>query len=298
MKKMQKYLAILSVLVICLSSTPALATNLEKNSASKTYTVSEEDIIAQLQTMSDAELYQIGYTSQDIKQLRNFDYFKALSERASLDNETLALYGYTPEEIQTLRDYVASGGRAKKTISPNTLTLSMSFSGITAGKQATCKVVWTWKRVALAKCIDCFAVAWKTTNGATINYINSSSNQMVVNWTKINPNAIGKNTLTFNEKWQVKDNQSIYVKMGIGTNDYFAYTGTGTFKLGSTSGTFKEFYIDAAYGHYYILATPSISVNILTGSVDISFKGAGIKDTRHLKRVYNANFKVVQNYDD
>lgn len=298
MKKIQKSLAFLLALIICFLSTPALANDLEKNSTSKTYTISEESIIAELQAMSDTELYQMGYTKQDIEQLRNFDYFKALSERASLDNETLALYGYTPDEIQTLRDYVASGGRAKKTISPNTLTLSMSFSGITTGKQATCKVVWTWKRVALAKFTDCVAVAWKTTNGATINYVKSSSNRMLVKWTKINLNAVGSNVLTFYKDWQVNSNESIYVKMGMGTSDYFAFTGTGTFTLKATSGTFKEFYIDIGYGHYFILASPSISVNILTGSISISFKGAGTKDTRHLKRVYNASFKVVQNYDD
>lgn len=298
MKKLSKLTALLLAFVLCLSTMSAFASELNELEKPQTYVISEEEMIAQLQSMSDEELKEQGYSDDAINEIREFDYFEALSERAALDDETLLLYGYTEDEIEDLRAYVQSGGRLRKTISSNTLTLSLNFSSVASGKQGKGTVIWNWKRVALIKYLDCVAVAWKTTNGATLNYAPSSSNRMVTTWTKININASGDNTILLYDDWKVNSNESIYVRVGIGSDDYFAYKGVGTFVLKSTSGTFKEFYIDVGYGHYYLLATPTISVNILSGGISISFKGTQTIDTRHLKRVYDAGFNQVLNYDD
>lgn len=187
MKKLSKLTAILLVFALCLSTMSAFAGESEN---SQTYVINEEEIITQLQAMSDEELKEQGYSDDAINEIREFDYFEALSERAALDDETLLLYGYTEDEIEDLRAYVQSGGRLRKTIDPNTFTMK------------------------------------------------------------------------------------------------------------TDSGTFNNFYIDVAYGHYYHLVTPSISINVLTGSVSVSFKNDTRIDDKHLRRVYNSNFRVVHNYDD
>lgn len=298
MKKLNSFISLLLSVVLCFSATTVLANNINENNDGQTYVIKEEDMISQLQAMTDEELKSYGYQDNEIKEIRDFNYFEALSERAAMDDKTLLLYGYTEDEILELRDYVASGGRLRKTISSNTLTLSLSFSNIVAGKQGLGTVRWNWKRVALIKYTDCIAVAWKTTSGATLNYAPSSSYRMTTVWTKINVNASGAQTINLYDNWKVNSNESIYVRVGIGSDDYFAYSGVGQFMMKATSGNFSEFYIDIGYGHYYLLVTPTISVNVLTGSISISFNGAGQKDERHLKRVYNSRFGVVYNYDD
>jgi len=297
MKKLNKFIAFFLAMALCLSATTAFANDSLTNENIQTYVINEEDMIEQLKSMTDEELKSYGYTDDEISDLRNFDYFEALTERAALDDETLILYGYSEDEIDELRAYVDSNGRLRKTISSNTLTLSLSFSNITEGKQGVGTVKWNWKRVTLIKWTDCIAVAWKTTNGATINYAPSSSYRMTTTMTKIS-NVEGNNTIYFNNDWKVNSNESIYVNVGLGSNDYFAFSGIGKFMIKSTSGTFKEFYIDVGYGHYYLYVTPSISINILSGSISISFKGKCQIDERHIKRVYNSKFAIVHNYDD
>lgn len=277
----------------------AFASELNELEQPQTYVISEEEMIAGLQSMSDEELKEQGYTDDAINEIREFDYFQALSERAALDDETLLLYGYTEEEIEDLRAYVESGGRLRKTIDPNTLTLTLTFSPLmVAGKQGTGTLKWEWQRVTLIKYVDCIAVAWKTTSGSTLYYSPSSSNRMAVTYTRIS-GTVGAYTKTEYFDWKVTDYQSLSVNVPLGaSSNYFAYSGVGQFTMKTDSGTFSNFYIDAAYGHYYLSITPSISIDAFTGKVSISFLGNSTVDDKHLRRVYNSTFKVVNNYDD
>lgn len=65
----------------------------------------EADIYLKLQSMTDRELRESGYTEKEIAQLREFDLGKAIIERASLDDFTLRDMGYTQEDIDILRQY-------------------------------------------------------------------------------------------------------------------------------------------------------------------------------------------------
>lgn len=285
---------VLAIILITIIPMSAFANENEPNS--QTFIVSEEEIIEKLKNTSDEELQKMGYTSKEIEEIRTFDYFEALSERAKLSDEILALYNYSPEEICELRNYVASGGKTKGKINSNSLTITLKFSNITNGKQATGTVSWKWNKTTLIQLIDCVAVAWKTTSGATINYSKVDGNNVAVTLTKINPNVAGAATTTAKVEWNVNDNQSIYARVPIGTYGYFAYTGTGKFIMKATSGTFNEFYIDCSYAHFTIKATPNISLSFSGIGVSISFIG-GLNDDMHIKRVYNASFGIVENYE-
>lgn len=284
------FLTFLQILIIPMSAFACVEENVNQS-----FSISEEEIIHQLQSMSDTELLKVGYTTEQIEQIRSFDYFDELSKVSSLDDETLLLYRYTPDEITELRSYIASGGKSRKTISPNTLTISLYFKNKTVGKQADVVVNWEWKRTALIKFIDCVAAAWNTTNGDTINYIPNDKNQVIVNWSKINPNSTEPDKKTATSSWQVNNNQSIYAHIPMGNTNYFAFSGTGTFTIKSTSGTFKEFYMDYGYAHYSVSVKPSISLSKDGLGVSLGFKG-GLSDNRHIKRIYNASFGIVANY--
>lgn len=300
MKKLSKLTALLLAFVLCLSTMSAFASEFNESEDSQTYVINEEEMIAQLQSMSDEELKEQGYSDDAINEIREFDYFEALSERAALDDETLLLYGYTEDEIEDLRAYVQSGGRLRKTIDPNTLTMTLSFSPLMSiGKQDTATINWEWQRVTLIQFVDSVAVAWKTTSGSPLYYVPSSGERMAVTYSKIDPSVSGANLRTEYSSWKVKDYQTIYVNFSLGASTgYFAYRGAGRFTMKTDSGTFNNFYIDVAYGHYYHLVSPSISINVLTGSVSVSFKNDTRIDDKHLRRVYNSNFRVVHNYDD
>lgn len=291
--KMKLFAVVLALVAIAVTPLSVFAS--ENNSDEQIFIIREDEIIENLQKMSDEELLELGYSDEQITELRNFDYFDALAERAALDDETLLLYRYTPEEIEELREYVASGRKARKTISSNTLTISLSFKNKTTGKQADGVISWTWKRAALVKYIDCVAVAWKTTSGATINYIPNSNNKVVATWTKVNPNSTEPNQKTSSSTWQVNNNQSIFARVAMGGTNYFAYSGTGTFTMKATSGSFKEFYIDYGYGHYNVSLEPSVSVSPSGIGVSVSFKG-GLNDEQHIKRLYNASFGIAIQY--
>lgn len=291
---MKKIICTILALVL-ISIIPAQAFANENELNCQTFVVNEEKIIEQLKKSSDEELHKMGYTTQQIEEIRKFDYFEALSARAKLDDETLTLYNYSPDEIQELREYVASGGRAKGKINSNSLKITLKFDNITKGKQANGTISWEWTKTTLIQFIDCVAVAWKTTSGSTINYSKNTNNFVSLTLTKINPNVAGAQTTTATKQWSVKDNQSIYANIPIGTYGYFAFKGSGKFTIKSTSGTFNEFYIDCAYAHYTISATPNISISDGKTNLSISFKG-GLNDDMHIKRIYNASFNIVEDY--
>lgn len=293
--KLLKKMFISAIVLLIVALTPVSVFAEGNYIDSQTFVLREDVIIENLQRMSNDELRNLGYSDDQIIQLRDFDYYEALKKRAALDDETLHLYRYTDDEIEELREYVSDGKKLRKTISPNTLTISLSFKNKVTGKQADGVISWNWQRAALVKFIDCVAVAWKTTNGATINYVPNSNNKVVAIWTKVNPNSTEPAQTTSSSTWQVNNNQSIFAKVAMGGINYFAYSGKGIFTMKATSGTFSEFYIDYGYGHYTIAVTPGISVSPSGVGVSISFKG-GTNDNQHIKRVYNASFGIVIQY--
>lgn len=262
------------------------------------FEINENEYIADLQAQSDAQLSQMGYSELQIAEIREFDYFKALQERASLNDETLLMYGYTMDEIYNLRMFVASGGRLKKTISGSTLQISLTFSSVSAGQSAKGKFSWKWSRVPLMKFMDSIGVAWNSTAGSgKYHYSVVSSNKVHFTYTKIDPSVYGDATVNATTDWNVGAYDSIYAKFTISMGSgYFAFSGYGEFLMKCTSGTVNEFYIDAAYGHYVITWNPNISVTLSGVNISLGFKGTA--DERHIKRLYNKSFSIVEKYDD
>lgn len=87
---MKKLVALfLSLSAIFSFTLPANAVSLEPNLASQTYssseyTISEYDYIASMDALSDQELADLGYTSENIEIIRNAD--------SVLDNEIICLF--------------------------------------------------------------------------------------------------------------------------------------------------------------------------------------------------------------
>lgn len=302
MKTTKKLLSfILAILMLCIPTTVAFAQTTDE--APQVYVINEEEMMEELQSKTDDELSEIGYSTEDIQEIRDFDYFEELSKRAEFDDETLRLYGYTDDEISTLREYVNSDGRTRLTISPNTLTISLGFISRMNGVRATFKLDWEWKRVPIQRNIDCVGAAWRVDKGDKMYFIPYNDEYMTVTYKKINPAAGGPNSASENFKWNGDD---FYTKVPIltsfaGSKDYFSYSGTGRFTISvknTTNERFETLSVAVAYGHYYKTVTIGISASLSATPFSISFTGNSTVDTRQIKRIYNRDFSIFQDYSD
>lgn len=277
----------------------AQASSAEANAT--VYIVNEEEQINSLKAMTDEELLSEGFSAENIQEIRDFDYFEALSERAQLPDETLILYGYTSNEIEELRQYIACGGKARKTISSSTLTLTLRPIRNTAGKSVTFRVTWEWSHRPIIQFIDTVGVAWTTSNGSGSYYFKSENTNDLLHltYTKVDSSAVGPETVNETMSWNNEGvtATSISQKFGIGTSvGYFMFSGYADFTIECTLGYVEEFYIDCAYGHSVVSISPSLTVNRSGPDLTVGFKGA--VDEKHCKRLYNGQtFAVIHNYD-
>lgn len=297
---MKKTMSIILSIVLCFSLTSfAFAKENNGQDDALVFTINEEEQYQLLKAKTNEELSAEGFSTDEIEEIRNFDYFTALSERADLPDETLLLYGYTPHEIDELRQYVSAGPKSRKTISSTTMTLKLEPINKVARKKVTFRLSWNWSRVPFLKFVDCIGASWITSNGSgTFYYDPQSNNKVHLKYTKINPDAHGSSTDSSIE-WpnSMVTNSQVASKFAISIGeDFFAFSGYGDFTLECTSGSVDKFYIDSGYGHSIVSISPGISVSVSGKSVSIGFKGGA--DEKHCKRVYNANnYTIVKNFD-
>lgn len=127
------------------STTAFAADDFSVNSEPITFSTNEYDIIQDLKMSTNSELSTIGYSSEEIAEIRDFSFENALVERGKLSDEELYILGYTPEQIELLRNY--DGGplenhpemrRAYASLDGNIYTLTTSKYEIGA------KYEWEW----------------------------------------------------------------------------------------------------------------------------------------------------------
>lgn len=139
--------------------------------------IDEYKMIKQTQSMTDEQLQEIGYSPEDIQQLRSYDYVKALKERARLDRKTLKNLNYTDEQIDIFHNFTAKEeqlGSLSSSLSFTeeqlaALSSSMSFDGYLyewsyTGATSTNKLIqkynWTWTTAPLNLMEDVIGVGW------------------------------------------------------------------------------------------------------------------------------------------
>lgn len=310
MKK--KFLSLtLSIMVILLTFIPVVdvyAEDLKINNNDVNYTdYNEYSVYKSISEKTDKQLLSEGYTEDDIKYIRNFDYEKEIRLRASLPEETLKTYGYTESEIKELK-LVAQ----MDTIPQATL---MSISRSTLGSSIRVKktgnltengkkvryvdlqYTFKWKRAPVFIFTDLVVIAFNSNNSSAFSYKKVSGYNMKTSMTNLAAGSTKTNTYSW--VFDTKSQKAVSAKFPVGIRDtngkltHMCWSGIGVIRLTNPS-TSSRLYIDACYGHTTINLTPSFSINISGVSAGVSLKKG--MDARHDCGLYYSNFKIDDSY--
>ncbi|MCM1363624.1 MAG: hypothetical protein NC122_08670 [Faecalibacterium sp.] len=186
---MKKFISIVLAIFVLLSAATVNVAAIDKENE-KTTVISEWDEYQKIVSMTDQELKDVGYSEQQIDQIRNFDYEKEIKARAKLDDETLKAYGYTKTEIDELRKVAKMNDipiDIMKTISNSTLTTKLNYisngSRTEAGKTmyyVNMKFSWKWNKIPYFKGTDMIVVAFSSSTANAFTYYISSANKVTI----------------------------------------------------------------------------------------------------------------------
>jgi hypothetical protein len=109
------------------------------------FKISEYDMINDLQALTDNELYEIGYTQEQINELRAIDYDALLRSMQKTSESKLKDKGYSDAKIAAVKSY--SGTEAEMRAAAATLIGTYSpvmFSYANGKTTFSCRLSWNW----------------------------------------------------------------------------------------------------------------------------------------------------------
>ncbi|MDD6213348.1 MAG: hypothetical protein PUB22_09455 [Clostridiales bacterium] len=244
---------------------------------------------------SDAELLNQGYSLSYIRDMKQFDYEKALLERATLPISELRGYGYTDEQIRELKAY-ANGEKAFEAIAQFTaasLSADITFSSYSTSSYAF-SYSWTWSSLPLQVYKDMAVMKWSgmATSGALLGTEIGSVSSVVKYYYTTNGNYYtsqsGEGTIIENGYWikfplrKMDNNNANYVWAKKGTV-YAKINKSGTAAL-------AKMQVTAIYGH----TTKSVSITPSLGSgMTISFSSNDGLELKGNKTKYCSSSGVI-----
>lgn len=284
---MKKFLSIiLSLTIIFTLAVPALAA--DNTNTQITYS-NEYDYIVMLQNSTPEELAELGMTQADVTATVDA-FYKALAERATLPDETLIGYGYTPSEIEILRSYNPLSRTTATTNSKTTADLR-AVTGTLTGKiklnncgtkYATFRYEWSWDHSPIMTLRDSAAMRWLAydSNGYEFDLIKTSETVNIdYYWNttyKFSRTGSQEPNLEFNSI-NVQFEEAELFQSSTGMTEQ-AYAKNGTIKVSlkvddNVDNKINYIKVAALYGHTTIGPNfPSISLSP-AGSISISFSG-------------------------
>lgn len=311
MKKFfRKSLTICLIFVFMLSifSISSYAINVGELVAENNITINEWDEYKKIVSKTDKELIELGFSKEDIVNIRNFDYEAEIRNRAKLDDNTLMNYGYTTEDIIELRKAAVMDDIPENVIqSISTATMTSNLSYVSNGSRVesgstmyyvNMKYSWSWNRIPIFRIVDMVAVVYASSTSDQFTYCAQSSNKVHAN---LKPLYSSGSTYTQTESWVYSTDKpnSISATFSLGLTDsegtltHFAYSGYGTFQLTNRSST-ARLYIDACYGHTTINIVPNYSLSGSGLSLGIDFR-LGM-DEQHCTGWFFENFTITDTY--
>lgn len=263
----------------------------------------EGEAYIKMNAMTDSELIEIGYTTEEIEEIREFNMEEALQERAALPNDTLRAYGYTEEQIEILREYDG----APLTLDNPVIAATSDCTGrYSIGKASTSSIsftyTWSWNIVPLNKMRDTVVVAWEGVNASNNEAIDltPSTNIMYLHFYEMTTGkrAVSKDSSVNGVHASNKDYTSYSFRMTKEDNYYWAKEGVAYITLysdNSYAGSDTRInYIDlgAGYGHQKVNVDYSFSVS---SKLSVSFTPLIVSEMTNASvygRVY-ASGKIV-----
>lgn len=248
----------------------------------KMVVVNEYTMAKELALNSDVELSDMGFDSEEIVEVRDYHnkFVKHIKQLQKLDDSALAKHGYTPEQIEVLKNFDESETHAvilSANLSLNATTANFRYpdNGLTKGRLA---YSWEWTGVPAFKMQDAIAAAWN-------NWIVESETSWV-NYHNINTgNFYSGNSATYTTEGYYWEGAGHKFNVSIADNLYYAKKGGGNFDVKSDGFFKKNFYYQIKYGHQRMWPTISFSIGAggLSGSVSFNTGtlDASVKEGRY-----------------
>lgn len=281
---MKKFLSIILSLAMVFSlSATAFAAENTSTQIGVTYT-NEYDYLVMLQNSTPEELAELGMTQEDVTATVNA-FYEAIAERATLSDETLIGYGYTPDEIDTLRAYnpVSRATVAAADLRAITGTLTGTIKLNNCGtKYATFRYEWSWDHSPIMTLKDSAAMRWigYDSNGYELDLTKTSETVNIdYYWgTTYEFSRTGSQeaNLEFNAINVQFEESELFQSSTTMTEEAYAKKGSIKVSLqvdSSVNNNINYIKVAALYGHTTIGPNfPSISLSP-AGSISISFSG-------------------------
>lgn len=251
--------ALLSLSIIMLIPLFAFAETIPQ--AESIYFANEAELINDLQNLEDSELEELGYSQEEIVELRNYSIESFLLERSRLPREVLASYGYTPEVIQLLKEY---NGEPVDENSPVILAIPSCtgrFSGASTSSSAmTIMFTWEWSSYPAYLHTDEVAVCMQGFNASGTRKDTIASNYSAsIGYAALG--SSGTSTVAYVTPTYKKTNELLTASIPMKKNggDLYAKRGVITFTV-KPDGNYQFDHINV--GSYYVHASTQIDITI------------------------------------
>lgn len=306
MKKLVSFL-IMFLLIMTPFSVSANVNVIDTNDQNELYSMVKKDTIIEtkineydefkkLQNTDENTLLSQGWTEQEIKDLKEFDFEKALKERANLSNENLSKMGYSSSKISSLKENVSNTALSEADLRAysGVLTLKMGFMSTTnSARDWKIYYEWFWDPQPIFLTKDIIGIkALGSVNGtvavptlmsdsiANTNYEfydNSGSNSVKGSFTRVDLNLA----------------QYVFNMQSTGSNGLktWARSGYGHVHFNNTT-PMDRLTVGVQYGHSQGSLSPSIEISGgsggISGGVTFAFS-YGVNNEASLVKVFSPN---------
>jgi len=251
-------------LTFMMSFTAFAAENASSNVGQK-IVVNEYDLAKQLANKSVKTLSQNGYSTNEIRDIKNYQdvYCEHIEKLNTLNDEALLENGYSEDQIEIIRNFKGTDAEMARLGATLTLTAEPQNFTYKNGDLTTGKITysWEWNSVPAFKMQDMVAVSWNdwvvTNDKSTVKYYNTNTGKLYKSL-----------SATYSEDGNGTQGSGHKFKVAIEDNAYYAKMGNGTFTIKSDVFAQKNCYFYLEYGHSQV--SPKINFSVGTGGASAS----------------------------
>ena len=276
LKKMTSFLLVF-VMALSISSVSAMAAETAEDTTRETSSdLNEYEQVKELQAKSDKELSKLGLNETEIQELKSFSYEEALLERSKLSTEELIDLGYTSEQILILRNYNGEKFSSTRPMAQVVPKPKGNVSYLKNQNGIRVRYSWEWNVAPVNYFTDIVGVRSQLNNTGSqaVSSEIKGYKYGVAYYSKSKGTGVTKTAKTLSVTTEANlQNPTISAKfsscIGTTTEKIYPYTGYIEMDIGPvTPVTVKSAQGCGGYGHAVVSVSPSVSLG--TG-VSISF---------------------------
>lgn len=247
-----------------------------------TFTISEHELLLDLQATSTVDLTNQGYTESDISAIKGMNVKQVIMDeifqRSQLDRNALAAMGYNPDQISRLQSLTGNESFdeivpfASASVTCTNSNVDYYYNRNQNRTYFIANFSWSWNVKPIQCWTDMLGCGWNN-NYAFDNRLNDSYNKVKITYI----DTLLTSPKEFSVTVALTENDLNTAKLKIPmqnaiTNEPYAWAkkGQGTIALSETGRVNSTKFI-IKYGHAFIAVVPTIS----SSGVSFTFKNAG-----------------------